>query len=210
MKCHEASELLCDYIEGRLGDNQAHLLEAHLESCKGCYEEFLIWEESNRLISTLSTDKDFLPEVPMPFSVSNVVMDRIAKENRWAFSVAKTAAKIPLVYKLALGMVATVFLLLFAVQFFNSYSSPQEVAFGGEWFSVKATDTVTSVDEIAVKPSSTVSVSGVNETAVASIGDPILFSPAFDQVNKKPNYVLIYSFFGILITVLGLNWLARE
>lgn len=36
MKCQELVELVTDYLEGRMPDDQRRLVEAHLAACDGC------------------------------------------------------------------------------------------------------------------------------------------------------------------------------
>ena len=43
MKCEQISELLPDYLQGRLSREQDQNVEAHLEQCADCSEEVVIW-----------------------------------------------------------------------------------------------------------------------------------------------------------------------
>jgi anti-sigma factor RsiW len=45
MKCEEASELLPDYLQGRLSVDQAAEVERHLAECAGCGEEATLWKK---------------------------------------------------------------------------------------------------------------------------------------------------------------------
>ncbi|HEX3585502.1 MAG TPA: zf-HC2 domain-containing protein [Candidatus Angelobacter sp.] len=45
MKCDEASELLPDYLQGRLSADQAAEVEKHLAECAACGEEAALWKK---------------------------------------------------------------------------------------------------------------------------------------------------------------------
>ena len=53
MKCEQISELLPDYLQGRLSREQDQNVEAHLEQCADCSEEVVIW----RKLSLLPVDQ---------------------------------------------------------------------------------------------------------------------------------------------------------
>ena len=53
MKCEQISELLPDYLQGRLSREQDQNVEAHLEQCADCSEEVVIW----RKLSLLPVDR---------------------------------------------------------------------------------------------------------------------------------------------------------
>ncbi len=44
MKCEETGELLPDYLQGRLGTDQAAKVEKHLAECAACGEEAALWK----------------------------------------------------------------------------------------------------------------------------------------------------------------------
>src|ERR1051325_2705538 len=49
MKCEQISELLPDYLQGSLGAEQRHTVEAHLEQCADCSEEAALWKKLSLL-----------------------------------------------------------------------------------------------------------------------------------------------------------------
>jgi anti-sigma factor RsiW len=49
VKCEQISELLPDYLQGRLSREQVQNVEAHLEQCADCSEEVVIWTKLSLL-----------------------------------------------------------------------------------------------------------------------------------------------------------------
>jgi anti-sigma factor RsiW len=49
MKCEQISELLPDYLQGNLSNDQHHRVEEHLEHCADCSEEVAIWKKLSLL-----------------------------------------------------------------------------------------------------------------------------------------------------------------
>ena len=49
MKCEQISELLPDYLQGRLSREQDQNVEAHLDQCAECSEEVVIWRKLSLL-----------------------------------------------------------------------------------------------------------------------------------------------------------------
>ena len=49
MECEQIAQLLLDYLQGDLGADQQHNVEAHLKQCAGCAEEVALWRKLSLL-----------------------------------------------------------------------------------------------------------------------------------------------------------------
>src|SRR5258708_33704358 len=49
MKCEQIEELLPDYLQGALAQDQVQLVESHMETCGQCREEAALWKQLSSL-----------------------------------------------------------------------------------------------------------------------------------------------------------------
>ncbi len=73
MNCPDCRDFFAAELEGLLGEDASHQLEAHLAVCPACRAAL---DETRRLFDRLGQDAQEAPE----FSITNSVMDRIVRE----------------------------------------------------------------------------------------------------------------------------------
>ncbi len=122
-KCQNVKEYIEDYLEGRLSEQEAAEIEAHLVSCSDCQKEFKQWQKLFQELSSLSQSS---AEEQLPSDFTAKVMQKIAQEvpasteSWWEKALHLfTLPRVSLKWAAALGMaLVTLFL------GYNIYFSP--------------------------------------------------------------------------------------
>jgi hypothetical protein len=73
MNCHDARELITEYLDGELSADETLHLKEHLASCDACDREL---SEQRQLIERVKA----LPRVPAPHGLEGAIRDAIARE----------------------------------------------------------------------------------------------------------------------------------
>jgi anti-sigma factor (TIGR02949 family) len=76
MTCEDASEVLIEYLDGRLDDRQRRDLDEHLTACAACREAAAVQAEVSSALASR-------PEAQVPASFAARVTDRLALEAGW-------------------------------------------------------------------------------------------------------------------------------
>jgi anti-sigma factor (TIGR02949 family) len=76
MNCRDAIARLYEYIDGEIGTAERSVIAAHLEACRGCFDEF----EAERLFRELVMERSPRPQVREEFKAH--LLARLADESR--------------------------------------------------------------------------------------------------------------------------------
>ncbi|QJC51882.1 hypothetical protein HGI30_10200 [Paenibacillus albicereus] len=193
MKCEEVQDALALYWDVPEGDPLKQSVDLHLKHCIACRQEYELWEESERLIQELSGAEAYeLAE--RAEEVNRTVMDRIHAEDhldwtlRRRFSLNRAlGARLSAAVAACLAMFCTS---LLYVLFGRS---------GGADESKGMMDTASASSSPVFKAS----ISG--DIPVATVSDPLLLS----LVPREPQYWIILSVLGLVMTMLMTGWLSR-
>ncbi len=209
MNCESVRRILTEYEEDQLPEILSRQVEQHLDQCPVCGMETAIADDP--LVQAKGS-------VPEDFSIVNQVMERIHREQKWALPVTKRSLRISQrIRKLSL-VAAAFFILLFSGLMFIAPDEPVEVAEAdGEWITLTADHTISAVQPIEMEEvyenSDTAYLSDESQgdkNILASIDEALLFSadPVLDQSHGL-NLTLTLSLFGLLVTMIVMNWLVR-
>ncbi|MGN7455781.1 anti-sigma factor family protein [Paenibacillus pasadenensis] len=193
MKCEEVQDALALYWDLPEGDPVKQSVDLHLKHCIACRQEYELWAESERLIQELSFAEDF-EMAERAEEVNRTVMDRIYAEDhmdwtlRRRFTLNRTfGPRLSAAVAACLAMFCTSLLYVLLGR-------------GGQ------TDETKGIMETANASSSPVfkaSISG--DIPVATVSDPLLLS----LVPRAPQYWIILSMLGLVMTMLMMGWLSR-
>lgn len=204
MKCADLQENLAEYWDMAEEDERRQAIEAHLESCEACREEFMIWQESTQLIKdTVGT----MERPPQYEPMSSQVMQRIYSGEKWRLPVADRIYSISSPMRrnvsLAIAFCMAVFLVGFMLAVFSpsfgKEASPAESIYGLK--PVALATGGTSDKESARSKQMAVSV------ATASIKEPSMIR--MGPIRTYPDYLTVLSMLGLTSTLLIMNWLSR-
>ncbi|AMA73558.1 MULTISPECIES: zf-HC2 domain-containing protein [Aneurinibacillus] len=204
MNCKTFRRLLPDYMEGKLSSSLEEEVEEHLEQCPACQEEHAVYIDSNQTF----LHSPVLPAAYEHVTVSDKVMERILKENKWASPAPEHARPIsPVVRRLITGfafaaLLACLLPLIMLGQQLNEAMQAMPID--------TATDTVLSAEALSLVPDAG---KGAGKNAqygvIASLADPIPYSLSAKERVPRIHYGLLMALFGILVTVISMNWLSR-
>ncbi len=203
MRCEEAQELLTDYADNQLSEVTRRRVSQHLESCDNCRSEYRVWAESGKWIRA---EKQQYTNVSTAKSIVDAVMARILSEEKWAIPIGKKVFTVTAKMR-RLGV--SVAILLFMISGLNLYSTSGDDSFLASPIVPTAKTEVMSAS-IQTKDGI---VEVLPETSPSSDKEVAAIAPVSNDLDNsgavKPNYGLILSVFGILITVIGMSWLTR-
>lgn len=206
MKCTDIQEMLAEYWDLPMEDERRNAIDAHLESCETCMEEFTIWQESALLIkATVST----LERPPQYEPMASQVMKRIYAGENWRMPVADRIYSISYTMRrnvyIAISFCMSLFLVGLLLAIFqtspgtDSYSAQSNAIYGLKPVAL-ATGGSSGTDPAKSKQMA-VSV------ATASIKEPTMIR--MGPIRTYPDYFVVLSLLGLTSTLLIMNWLSR-
>lgn len=201
MKCEEIQDVLVIYWDLPSHDTRRKEVDAHIEQCAACHEEFHIWKESTELIrSTIHEAKHPVK----PASLSQKVMDRIYENEAWRMPIPDRIYAISYKLRRNLTAVIAMCLAMFMFSFLYSlvYEAPVEDSMASESISFGLQPVAAASGDMKASTINTAKL-----TASISPQDPFKFKAGtFDSV---PDYMLVLSLLGLIFTLLIMNWLSR-
>ncbi|GAA4708935.1 anti-sigma factor [Brevibacillus fulvus] len=213
MMCREAQELLPDYADHNLPEMTRRRFENHLAVCDGCRSEYHIWKESSEWIQL---NKEQYAPVPTARSIVDAVMSRILSEEKWAIPIGKKVFTLTAKMR-RLGISAAVVLLMLCTftLYTNTRTDEAEEAMimNGEIVAMSSISEKTPVISSNLHDADgTYIVSSeplpADTAEVDKVSGQIM--PEEEKTDVfKPKYGIILSFFGILVTVIGMSWITR-
>ncbi|UFJ42764.1 zf-HC2 domain-containing protein [Brevibacillus humidisoli] len=206
MKCEEAQQLLTEYTDNLLPEITRRRLDQHLETCLSCRTEHDLWKDSGKWIQA---EKEKYANVHSPKkSIVDAVMERILSEEKWAIPIGRKVFTVTARMR-RLGALAAMVLL--ALCSFALYThSGEEKLMAGTIVTPTKTEVISASIEITTdQGESATATVPPDSSQVASAAGGIGYDLNQEQAGTKPNYGLIFGFFGILVTVLAMSWLTR-
>lgn len=196
MKCHDIRQTFGVYWDLAEDDPDRLLVNEHIDGCQECMEEFKLWEESERLIRSLSE----LDEVIGPVDhVNRGVMDRIYAEEAWYMPVPSRSHQFSRAFRRNAAVAIACCMAMFICGLFYMVTGNQDASTD----MAKLTGMLEPVN--AVSQSGMVGEDIYAEIPVASISDPIVLK----VVPTFPQYWVALSILGMIMALLILNWLSR-
>ncbi|MGN7468962.1 zf-HC2 domain-containing protein [Brevibacillus sp. SAFN-007a] len=213
MKCEEVQEILPDYAENLLPEVTQRRVDHHMASCYACRSDYEIWSDSGEW---MKMDKEEYHSVTPSRSIVDAVMARILSEEQWAIPIGRKIFSVTARMRRMGASVAVLLLLLFTFTLYVNTSSTEANALviDGEVMAMNTpktqvisssmqTDDGTYVVEAQPFSSQPNALASATASIVPLDGKPTTADAA------KPNYLIVLSVFGILITVLTMSWLTR-
>jgi anti-sigma factor RsiW len=197
MKCSEIQELLGDYFDLPEHHETRQAVNLHLASCQDCTAELQMWEESLTLIRNTHVEEVNPAKVP---PISNKVMDRIYATESWRMPVANRIYSIPFRLRRNLTAMIAFCLALFLISFLYAATDDgfKEATPHGFIPAASASGTVHQTS---------MAVATMSNTTLASTA---LIKPIkIGMLKSSPDYFLAMSLFGMIATLLIMNWLSR-
>jgi|GEM_PF-652334 len=218
MRCEEVQDILDEYMEDRIPELSRRRVDHHLAACGACRSEYEMIKESGEWIQS---DKEQYASVKMTKSFVDAVMSRILSEEKWAIPIGKKV--FTLTARMRRYGVSAAIILLFLCSFTLYSNTEENDSFATAMVSTTIKKEVTSAEETissesrAAAVEKQVSVAALDEVVSEPAGQELLQSassvipgdtlPAPEK--SAPNYSLILSIFGILITVITMSWMTR-
>lgn len=228
MRCDEAQDLLPDYADNSLPELTRRRMDHHLVGCAACRSEYEFISDSS---DWFESDKQQYATVSATTSIVDVVMARILSEEKWAIPIGRKVFTLTAKMR-RIGLSAAMILFMLCSFTLYSHTDQQQDAFIP--YRAKA-ESITSdnlkanvgmAEETSALPEeieSTVAVVGSDQqTEVTDASNMTLLAQADASASTlaeitsdnqsshtKPNFALVLSFFGILITVLSMSWITR-
>lgn len=207
MKCEEAQDLMIEYSDQLLPEITKRRVDQHLATCESCNKEFEIWAESSKLIRS---DKEQSSQIVSSISIVDAVMARILSEEKWAIPIGRKVFTLTARMRRIGTSAAVILLMLCGFTIFAN--SNQDASLAGADFPAQAkmevvSSAISSSDGIAEVTSDPEPI----DSAIASTQStptPVMIENPGPSANG-PNYSIILSFFGILITVIAMSWMMR-
>lgn len=72
MKCSKIQQLLSNYLDGAVSDDERYVIEKHLKTCTSCQKEF-------EVLQKLGANLDLVSDVQISSRFENIVLDKIAR-----------------------------------------------------------------------------------------------------------------------------------
>lgn len=214
MRCEEVQEILPEYAENLLSEVTHRRVDNHMATCYACRSDYELWSDSGEW---MKADMEEYHAVTPSRSIVDAVMARILSEEKWAIPIGRKIFTVTAKMRRMGASAAAILLMLFTFTLYLNTSSTEHansLMIDGELMAMdssKAQVISSSMqDDNGTYVVENSPLSGQEETleyATASIvpldGKPV------NQDYAKPNYSIVLSVFGILITVLTMSWLTR-
>lgn len=197
MRCDEAAEWFGIYRDLPEDSPERLAVDLHVSNCNECATEFRIWEESAQLLQALPTSESLQEERVTAQWINCNVMNRIYSEQSWYMPAVRRTYSFSYSFRRKVAGLLAALLALFVCGFlYTSFDRANGLT--GDFAGVMET-----ADAFA--ESRQLSGSVHVDVPVASLSDPIMLhvSPAM------PEYWLVMSMLGTIMTLLILNWFSR-
>lgn len=199
MRCNDVQDLLGLYRDLPDGDLRRIAVEEHIRKCASCAEEFELWEESRQLILNAGIE-DVEPTTSR--SISDSVMDRIYADESWRLPVAERAYSLTkrMRYRLSavVGLCLALFITSLIFSFADDSAEPEAYAFRPGVVPVMSAQSGDSSVQLTLFS---------QEIPTASITAPFVLD--MGPVDSYPDYLVMISIIGVIVSLLILNWLSR-
>lgn len=213
MKCEDVQDKMPDYADGLLPEMTRRRIDLHLANCKSCRSDYELWKDSS---DWMETDKEQYHAITPTQSIVDAVMARILSEEKWAIPIGrKVFAVTARMRRIGASAAAILLMLCTFTLYVNSSNAEQanSLLIGNEVLAMgKHAQVVTS---------SMQSEDGtyiVQSEPLVSEGQPLASATASiipldgrhgTSETDGPNYGMVLSVFGILVTVLTMSWFTR-
>lgn len=212
MRCEEVQDLIPEYADNQLPEITHRRVDNHIAGCDGCRSEYQIWKESG---SWIQADKEQYSTVTAARSIVDAVMARILSEEKWAIPIGRKVFTLTARMRRIGASAAMILLMLCAFTLYSNTKadeSAEAMLMNGHMVAMNTTDKAAVISSNLQDEDGTYTVQ--EEPLPSSNEDPAKNSaqalPIENEADSlKPKYGLILSFFGILITVIGMSWMTR-
>ncbi len=214
MRCEEVQEMLPEYAENLLPEVTQRRVDNHMATCYACRADYEMWTDSSEW---MKMDKEEYHSVTPSRSIVDAVMARILSEEKWAIPIGRKIFSVTARMRRMSASVAVILLMLFTFTLYLNTSSTEQansLVINGEVMAMNTpkaqviSSSMQSDDGTYVVEAQ--APAGQEEplaNATASIV-PLEGKPTSSDLTK-PNYSIVLSVFGILITVITMSWLTR-
>lgn len=207
MNCEKVRQWLGEYWDMPENDLRRKSADDHIATCSRCAAEFEIWRESHELIhEAQSAASPYAMPKPSTASIADRVMSRIYADESWRRPVAEKMYSLSYKVRRNLTLVLSFCMAMFTMSLVHllfrgsSASEPQARVEDFSGLLPVANAVVDSGRSSSV-------IDSLEGVPVASISDPLILRVGY--VPSSPDYFLVLSILGILITVLIMNWFSR-
>ncbi len=201
MNCEKVQEMLGTYWDLPEDDADRIAVDAHLETCVDCSEEFNIWRESMSLIHTSAIR--LLDPVKIN-KIRNNVMDRIYSDEAWRIPIPDRVYSISYKLRMKMTVIIASCLAVFMIGFVYSILSEDSLSLEGDNLSGLFPAASALGDGNIDSPKSSGTFKFV---PVASVSDPFFLT--VNPIQSFPDYLLAISLLGLFCALLIMNWLSR-
>ncbi|WP_134698987.1 anti-sigma factor [Ammoniphilus sp. YIM 78166] len=206
MRCSDAIHLMAGYVDQTLPEHSMKAMKQHLQHCQDCKMEYIIWKESSKLFQM---DFSSLPVPETAPSLSEGVMTRLAREDKWTFPITAHVFALSPSVKRWMTTMSVIFLLVFGVLAYATFHWEQTSATEQgqvEWKELSSSRMVIGFDQLVANSSPKGEDTDFRYKLIASIGDPLNLD---HSSYSPPNKGLVAAFLGIMVTVVTMSWLSR-
>lgn len=214
MRCEEVQGILPEYAENLLPEVTQRRVDNHMAACHACRADYELWSDSG---DWMKTDKEEYLAVTPSRSIVDAVMARILSEEKWAIPIGRKIFTLTARMRRIGVSAAVILLMLFTFSLYLNTSSTEQansLVINGEVMAMNSSKTQVISSSMQSDDGTYVveaqPFSSQEETlanATASIA-PLDGKPSSSDL-AKPNYSIVLSVFGILVTVLTMSWLTR-
>lgn len=214
MRCEEVQEMLPEYADNLLPEVTKRRVDHHMAACYACRSDYEMWTDSGEW---MKMDKEEYHSVTPSRSIVDAVMARILSEEKWAIPIGRKIFSVTARMRRIGASVAVLLLMLFTFTLYLNTSNTEDansLVINGEVMAIntpKAEVISSSMQSddgtYVVQAETAVSQEEPLANATASIV-PLDNKPSSSDP-AKPNYSIVLSVFGILITVITMSWLTR-
>jgi hypothetical protein len=194
--------------EPALSEDKMIELEEHIETCEHCKAEYSFY-----INFTIEDELTFLHPAPLSkeyesISVSDQVMQRIWRENKWADPVNR-GVRMTRTRRVVLALMAFILLMAGAVPLIVQWkdSNQAAAALGDN----STADTLLPVNSLKLSDTAgPTATKKIEYGVIDSTSSPVMYNSEDKSNNFTVNYGLLASLFGILVTVVSISWLLRH
>ncbi|GED66689.1 hypothetical protein BRE01_03910 [Brevibacillus reuszeri] len=213
MKCEEVQEILPEYADKLLPEMTQRRVDHHMATCYACRADYEMWTDSGEW---METHKEEYHSVTPSRSIVDAVMARILSEEKWAIPIGRKIFSVTARMRRIGASVAVLLLMLFTFTLYVNTSTTDQansLVINGEVMAMNTpkaqviSSSIQSDDGTYVVEATPLSKEDTLVNATASIM-ALEGKPSTTEL-PKPNYSIMLSVFGILITVLTMSWLTR-